>query len=278
MKRFPTSCQDTLVSQEFFQLKKHPEHTFLQTTPQPSIEALPKYYLSSGYRSHNPSKINVIDYVYGWIQRRNNAYKLKQLNQFRFSGNALLDVGAGTGGFCVAAQKRGWQCLAIEPSEIARQYGQRHAVAYVDWESIKDHSLDCITLWHVLEHLPNLDNVFKEFERTLKPNGLLVIAVPNWHSWDAQHYFEHWAAYDVPRHLWHFDPESLKALLQKYSWRVDRIFPLPYDAYYAALLSENNRKSFLPHLQAFFKGFYSNWKAKRNQQHSSFVMTAQKRL
>ncbi|MCY1240886.1 Methyltransferase domain protein [compost metagenome] len=126
-------------------------------------------------------------------------------------------------------------------------------------------------MWHVLEHVPNLEDQIKELKRLLKPNGSIIIAVPNFKSYDANHYKEFWAAYDVPRHLWHFSKTAIHKLFQKENIELVKILPMKFDSFYVSLLSEKYKTGKMNFVKAFFVGLKSNWKAKRNFEYSSHI-------
>ncbi|MCB9186630.1 MAG: methyltransferase domain-containing protein [Flavobacteriales bacterium] len=92
-----------------------------------------------------------------------------------------------------------------------------------------------------MEHVHRLDETLIEFHRILKPNGNLIIAVPNHTSYDAKIYREDWAAYDVPRHLYHFNPLTIEPLLNDAGFELTRMKPMWFDSVYVSLLSEKNR-------------------------------------
>jgi predicted SAM-dependent methyltransferase len=132
-------------------------------------------------------------------------------------------------------------------------------------------SFDVITLWHVLEHLPNLENQLSTFKRLLKSNGTLIIAVPNYKSYDALYYKSFWAAFDVPRHLWHFSEDSISKLVSKQNMRVEKTLPMKFDSYYVSLLSEKYKNGVSNIFNAVRVGWLSNFKAKRSGEYSSLI-------
>jgi 2-polyprenyl-3-methyl-5-hydroxy-6-metoxy-1,4-benzoquinol methylase len=136
---------------------------------------------------------------------------------------------------------------------------------------LQSHSFDVITMWHVLEHVPDIGNQIKELKRLLKPDGTLLIAVPNFNSYDAKHYGVFWAAYDVPRHLWHFSKTAIKMLFEKEDMKLEKVLPMKFDAFYVSLLSEKYKSGKMNFFKAFFVGLQSNWSAKRNFEFSSHI-------
>ena len=180
------------------------------------------------------------------------------------------------------AYKNHWSVCGIEPNNSARTIANKkvnNKVHDIDHLlKLQEESFDIITLWHVLEHLPKLHDHIAVFNKLLKPDGKLIIAVPNYKSFDANHYKEFWAAYDVPRHLWHFSKTAISKLVKKEHMKVERVRPMIFDAYYVALLSEKYKSGSMNIVKAFWVGFKSNLKAKRSGEYSSLIYIIKKRL
>ena len=267
--------KDHSVSGEYFQLIENSEYGFLETTPQPSAETLPDYYKSEDYISHTDSKRNLFESVYHMVRKISLKQKLKLINKFTTDQKYLLDVGCGTGDFLQVAKQNTWKISGIEPNAQARTIANNktdNAVFEID-ELLKFQpaSFNVITLWHVLEHLPNLEEQVQIFKKLLKPDGTLIIAVPNYKSYDAKYYKEFWAAYDVPRHLWHFNKESVSKLASKVSMKVVKTKPMYFDAFYVSLLSEKYKNGKMNFLRGSLVGFLSNLKAIRTKEVSSLI-------
>src|SRR5690606_25428262 len=232
-------CKDHSVTKEEFNLIKDVESDMLVTTPQPDAENLFKYYDSDDYISHTDSKRSLFEKVYQLIKQYSLHKKLRIINRFSPTKGTLLDVGAGTGDFLQCSKKGGWQIQGVEPNIKARKLADEKGVHLLDdIDEVTNQKFDVITLWHVLEHIPNLESYIIKLKGLLKDNGILVIAVPNYKSYDAKYYKEFWAAYDVPRHLWHFSIKSIKFLFSKEKMKVVKILPMVFDSYYVSLLSE----------------------------------------
>ena len=272
--------KDYSVSGEEFQLITNHKFGYLETTPQPSLENLSSYYESEDYISHTNSKRNLFEKTYHIIRNVSLKRKLKLINSFNSEEHKLLDIGCGTGAFLKIAKDNGWRISGIEPNEKARSIANEScegSVFNIDYlESFKEESFDVITLWHVLEHLPNLEAQVLILKKLLKPNGALVIAVPNYKSFDALYYKNFWAAFDVPRHLWHFSRESMSSLFKIANMAVEKTLPMVFDSFYVSLLSEKYKGSFLKLLPAFFVGLLSNIKAKRSREYSSLIYVIKK--
>ncbi|GAA4305953.1 class I SAM-dependent methyltransferase [Aestuariibaculum suncheonense] len=267
--------KDHSVSGEEFSLIENPEFGFLETTPQPSLEKLPDYYKSEDYISHTDAKRNAFEKVYHLVRSYALNRKLQLINSFPSESKTILDIGCGTGDFLQTAQRNGWTIFGVEPNEEARGVANQktnNSVFDVDQLSeFENESFDVITLWHVLEHLPNLEQQITALKKLLKPNGTLVIAVPNFKSYDAEYYKSFWAAYDVPRHLWHFNATSISKLFSTVSIEVIKIKPMLFDAFYVSLLSEKYKTGKMNFVRAFWVGLQSNVKAITSKEASSLI-------
>ncbi|RYD72784.1 MAG: class I SAM-dependent methyltransferase, partial [Sphingobacteriales bacterium] len=207
------TVKDHSVSRETFELLLDEELQLLKTHPQPQPEALGRYYESDDYISHTDGKRSLFEKLYHTVKQKALRDKIKLVQQFQPKKGALLDIGCGTGDFLVVAKNAGWDITGIEPSTKAKAIAANKSVVFAEnLEAIPSHSKDVITMWHVLEHVPDVQKQIAELKRILKPDGVLIVAVPNYKSYDAQYYKQFWAAYDVPRHLWHFSKTSIKKL------------------------------------------------------------------
>ena len=274
-KKLYLTVKDHSVSGEEFQLLYNQDLEILETFPQPNSDKLPDYYKSEDYISHTDNKRNLFEKAYQYVKRISLKRKVKLINSFSTNGKTLLDIGCGTGDFLNIAQQHNWEINGIEPDEKARNiannktnnsvFGTEQLLKY------KSKSFDVITLWHVLEHLPKLDEHISIFKKLLKTNGVLIIAVPNYKSYDAQHYKSYWAAYDVPRHLWHFSKNSISKLAGHNNMKVIKTLPMKFDAFYVCLLSQKYKSGIMNPLKAFWVALRSNIKANRNQEYSSLI-------
>ncbi len=271
------TVKDHSVSGEEFELIQNSEYGFLETTPQPPSDKLPGYYQSEDYISHTDSKRNLFEKAYHVVRSISLKKKLNLINSYASQEKNLLDVGCGTGDFLEIAQQNNWHVSGIEPNEKARNIANKktnNTVFKTDQLlKFESNSFDVITLWHVLEHLPNLEEQMATFKTLLKPNGTLIIAVPNYKSFDAIHYKQFWAAYDVPRHLWHFNKASISKLVAKFNFKVDRIKPMWFDVFYVSLLSEKYKTGTMRPVKGFYIGMLSNLKALRSKEASSLIYT-----
>ena len=269
------TVKDHSVSGETFDLIKNSEFDILETSPQPKGDKLLDYYKSEDYISHTNTKRNLFEKAYHFVRQIALKRKLKLINSFQTQEKHLLDIGCGTGDFLETAKNNGWQITGIEPSDNAREIANKktnNSVYKIEQLlKLEPNSFDVISLWHVLEHLPNLDEHIKIFKRLLKSNGRLVIAVPNYKSFDALYYKSFWAAFDVPRHLWHFSKTGIQKLFAQENFDVEKIEPMKFDAFYVCLLSEKYKSGFMNPIKAFWIGFKSNTRAKQTKEYSSLI-------
>lgn len=268
---FFQKVRDYSVSKEIFELHHNPEYDLLITFPKPSLEKLPSYYESEDYISHTDGKRSLFERVYHVIKGIALKNKLKLINTQAAKGR-LLDIGAGTGDFLVTAQKDGWQTTGIEPSAKAKTIAQSKGVTFVEALSDLDNqSFDVITMWHVLEHVPNLHEYISELKRLIKPNGTIVIAVPNFKSFDAEYYGKYWAAFDVPRHIWHFSKTTIEKLFAEKGMKLTEVLPMKFDSFYVSLLSEKYKTGKMNFIRAFFVGWKSNLSGNKTKEYSSHI-------
>lgn len=268
---FFQKVKDYSVSKEVFELHHNPEYDLLITFPKPSLEKLPSYYESDDYISHTDGKRSLFERAYHFIKGIALKNKLKLINSQSSKGK-LLDIGAGTGDFLMVAKNDGWQITGIEPSEKAKGIAINKGVNFAEsLSALESKSFDVITMWHVLEHVPNLDEYIAELKRLIKPTGTIVIAVPNFKSFDANFYGRHWAAYDVPRHIWHFSKTAIEKLFAEKEMKLVEVLPMKFDSYYVSLLSEKYKSGKMNFIRAFFVGWKSNLNGKKTNEYSSHI-------
>ncbi len=271
-KKHFLTVKDYSVSKETFDLYYDETLDMLITSPQPSLDNLGKYYESVDYISHTDSKRSLFEKAYHFVKSIALKNKLNLINSCNPNKGKLLDIGAGTGDFLLTSKENGWNTIGIEPSEKAKAIAVKKGVAFSDTtEELESHTFDVITMWHVLEHVPNLENQIKELKRLAKPNGTIIIAVPNFKSYDAKYYGKFWAAYDVPIHFWHFSKTAIKLLFEKEEIKLEKVLPMKFDSFYVSLLSEKYKNGKMNFIKAFWIGLVSNWKANRSLEFSSHI-------
>lgn len=268
--------KDFLVSGESFDLIYDKELELLKTIPQPKSEDLAKYYESQDYISHTDEKKGLFSGVYQLVKK----WSLRNKTNLIFAQNSgvgsLLDVGAGTGDFLKVASESGWKVYGMEPNKKASSLALEKGIALKNsLEEFKGEQFDVITLWHVLEHIPNLDETISLLTDLVKPGGALIIAVPNYKSFDASYYGKFWAAYDVPRHLWHFSKTAIEKLFSN-NFEMEKVKPMIFDSFYVSLLSEKYKNGNSFSLKAIWIGLKSNLKARTSKEYSSHMYCLRK--
>jgi 2-polyprenyl-3-methyl-5-hydroxy-6-metoxy-1,4-benzoquinol methylase len=264
--------KDYSVSQEEFDLYYDDNLDMLVTQPQPSLENLGKYYENTNYISHTDGNKSLFEKLYQFVKSIALKNKLKLVNSFSVSKGTILDIGAGVGDFLSVCKKDGWQITGIEPSEKAKQIAINKGVSFVENTSeLQNNSFDVITMFHVLEHVPNLEHQITELKRVLKPNGTILIAVPNFNSFDANYYGKYWAAFDVPIHFWHFSKTAIQRLFANHDLRLVNTLPMKFDSFYVSLLSEKYKTGKMNYFKAFYIGLKSNSYGKKNLEYSSHI-------
>ena len=265
---------------EFFRIAECEDCKLWFTNPRPSDEELGVYYESEDYVSHTDKKDTLIDKVYHAVRSFAVKSKVKLINSFVSEKGKLLDFGAGTGFFLQQARKDGWKVNGVEPSaqarENAKQSHELNLMAPEEFNWSGQGVYDCITLWHVLEHLSDLKGDFQKFTNELRPGGMLLIAVPNHESLDAKIYKQHWAALDVPLHLYHFAKDNIADLARQYNLSLEAIKNMPFDSFYVSMLSEKNAKGKINYLSAFGNGLRSNLATMGKQNASSLIYILRK--
>lgn len=261
--------KDYSISQEVFSLCTCNSCQFIFTADAPVQAEIGKYYASDVYISHTDSKKGLIENLYQLVRKKTLAGKRKLINQYFLLGKgAILDYGCGTGAFLHEMKQHGWKIQGIEPDQGARQKAEQLNKISIgspgNLSYFPQASFDVITMWHVLEHVHDLHQVVEQLKHLLTPNGKLFIAVPNHTSYDAQHYATYWAAYDVPRHLYHFSPFAMKQLMLQHGLQVIEKKGMWFDSFYVAMLSEKYKYGKINYLRAFMIGLYANVKAYLN--------------
>ncbi len=272
-------AKDNTVSKENFIIVKCNSCGFLFTNPRPNKNEIGKYYESETYISHTNRKNGILEKVYHLVRNIALKQKVKLIDKYKKGEKKLLDYGCGTGGFLEVCKANGWQISGIEPNDNARKIAEEQTnikISISKEQENNDKKYSIITLWHVLEHIHDLDETVDWLIEKLDENGRLVIAVPNHKSYDALKYKEHWAAYDLPRHLYHFDQNSIKNLTEKKGLKVIDLIPMYFDSFYVSLLSSKYKEGKMKPISALWTGFVSNIKAMKSKEYSSLIYVIEK--
>ena len=254
---------DYTVSQEEFSLSECQGCSVRFTVNVPTPDKIGRYYESEQYISHTDSKQGLFNKLYQLVRNYSLASKRRLVSKFAHKkSGVILDYGCGTGSFLNEMKSNGWTIKGIEPDAGAAHKAQMLTGSEIgdpaSLNSLVDGSIDVITLWHVLEHVHELHPTVKALKNKLGSDGVLFVAVPNYQSFDAAYYYRFWAAYDVPRHLYHFSKKSMSILMEANGLKIVEILPMWFDSYYVSLLSEGYKKNPLAPLVAFFIGMISN--------------------
>lgn len=266
--------KDEFLTKEDFHICECLNCGLLYTMPRPDKDKIGAYYKSEAYYSHQENKKGFIPKVYERVKSINLKHKYRLATNGMQPGK-LLDIGCGVGDFLHTAEMHGWECIGVEPSEDAKTIAQKRMKGTIitseELEGFPDGAFDVITMWHVLEHVDDLKWQVAQLQRLVKPFGRVIIALPNYKSFDGQFYKEHWAAYDVPRHLNHFNRITLSKIFKTSGLELVKMDKLKWDAYYITYLSEQYRHHSLPLVRGLYRGFISNCKARRSGEWSSLV-------
>lgn len=271
------NCTDFYATGERFSIKECCDCGFRMTDGAPVEAEIGRYYETPDYISHSDTHKGLMNKVYHHVRQYMLRKKVRMV--VKASGKqtgSLLDYGTGTGYFPNAMKQAGWSVSAIEKSAQAREFAKSNfgidVVAESEFDNLAADQFDVITLWHVMEHVENLDHLWENISRCLRPGGTLIVAVPNCSSADEAIYKEHWAAYDVPRHLWHFVPKTMNLLASQKGYTLKQELPMPFDAFYVSMLSEKylGRKSYF--LRGMISGARALAKAVGNKRLSSSII------
>lgn len=268
-------CKDYTVSQENFNIVSCKSCGFKFTNPRPENSVIGDYYKAEEYVSHSNTTKGVVNKLYHSVRNYTLKQKLKLISSY-VSRGTMLDYGCGTGMFLNVCKNDGWETYGMEPDDNARKMSiEKGLDVFSDKDKVSDRIADkkfnAITLWHVLEHVTDMEATLSFFKSKLNNDGVLIIAVPNHVSYDAQYYKEFWAAYDVPRHLHHFDINSMTSLVEKAGFKFQESKPMKFDSFYVSMLSEKYKTGSVNLVKAFLVGLTSNFKAKDTHSYSSTI-------
>lgn len=271
------TAKDHTVSGESFDIWQcaHCSLRFTQDVPGP--EQIGGYYQSEKYISHSETSKGIINWLYLRVRRFTLSSKRKFIEEFTgIKNGSLIDVGAGAGAFLHHMKQSGWTVEGVEPDSqaigrAAEQYGLKLKPSD-ELFNFPDEHFDAVTLWHVLEHVHDLHGYIQQLKKICKPGGRIFIAVPNYTSYDAEHYSSSWAAYDVPRHLYHFSPAAMHELMHRHGCVIEKTQPMWFDSFYVSMLSEKYKTGHSNLFKGFWTGFKSNSKALSNRRKASSVI------
>lgn len=267
--------KDYSVSQESFNIMVCENCNFQFTNPRPNQEEIGKYYKSEDYISHSDKSNTPINFLYKLARKYALSSKKKLINSLtKNKKGRILDYGCGTGYFLKTMKDNGWKTYGIEPNDDARKIASSKSKVEENIEDLKlkNKKFDVITLWHVLEHIHNLNETMKVLKTILKEKGKIVIAVPNIESYEQSVFEEQWAAYDVPRHLYHFSQDTMNTLILKHGLKIKKIHPMKLDSYYISLLSNKYKFDKNKFIKSIITGYKSNIYAIKNENNYSSLI------
>jgi 2-polyprenyl-3-methyl-5-hydroxy-6-metoxy-1,4-benzoquinol methylase len=264
-------CPDHSVSKEVFQIFICSDCSFKFTNPIPEEDTIGPYYQSEEYISHTDSNKGLINRLYHLVRTITLNQKLALINTYATNEKTLLDIGCGTGYFLKKAKEHSWKIAGMEPDTSARNLAEKNTNEKIatSISQVSNQRFEVITLWHVLEHIHQLDNTLTEIKKRQEQGNTLIIALPNHLSWDAKHYKSFWAAYDVPRHLYHFNKKSVQHLLLSNGYELIKTKPMWFDSIYVSMLSEKYSKRST--ILGIVKGFISNIAGIFSNEYSSHI-------
>jgi 2-polyprenyl-3-methyl-5-hydroxy-6-metoxy-1,4-benzoquinol methylase len=270
------TAEDYLVSNESFEIMECNDCSLRFTSPIPTDNKISNYYESDDYISHTGKGNSVINQIYRIVQYFTLWSKKKKVINFsQMRSGSILDIGCGTGKFLKTMKQSGWEIDGVEINETARRVAENNTGSAIlnqaDFLNSKK-KYDVITLWHSLEHLYDLNKYLNRISTSLNANGVIMIAVPNYQSFDAEYYKQDWAAYDVPRHLYHFSMKAINKLMEKYNFKLIQSKQLPFDPFYVSLLSELSVREKHNILKALLVGWKSYWLGQKDTEKGSSIL------
>lgn len=275
-------CTDHYASGEAYSLMRCNGCGFIFTQDFPDESEIGRYYETPDYVSHSDTREGLMNKIYHGVRR----YMLNQKGNMAEAVTGgkkgrILDIGCGTGYFLDTMARRGWQTLGVEKSPLASQAARDHFGLEIknDLKEVDGvNRFEVISLWHVMEHLQQLPDVFARLRELLTAEGRLIVALPNSGSYDAEYYGAMWGAYDVPRHLWHFSPETFSTLARREGFVIEKFAPMPFDAFYVSMLSEKYSGHKAAFLRGMYRGSIALLHSLRNPRKSSSIIYVLRRI
>ena len=270
------TAKDCLVSGELFDIMECKDCYLCFTSPIPAENEIGNYYETDDYISHTGKGNSVINQIYRIVQYFTLQTKKKKVINFsQMRSGSILDIGCGVGKFLTTMKQSGWGIDGVEINEAARKIAENNTSSVIMNQADffdSNQKYDVITLWHSLEHLYDLSKYLNKISTSLNTNGIILIAVPNYQSFDADYFEQDWAAYDVPRHLYHFSMKAINKLMEKYNFKLLHSKQLPFDSFYVSLLSEISVRENHNIINALFVGWKSYWQGQKDEEKGSSIL------
>ncbi len=254
-------AKDYTVSKNTFNIVRCAACDLLFTNPRPEAEQASYFYQSENYISHSNTQKGFINKLYHAVRKITLKQKTNLIQGEQKGTKNLLDIGCGNGHFLHACQQDGWNTFGMEldPETAARAAALTGQSIFPNLQAIPEEpQFELISLWHVLEHVYEIDAYFEFFKKRINPGGKLLLALPNSKSFDADYFKEFWAAYDVPRHIYHFNPETIQSIAKKHGFKLAKQHGQIFDSFYIALLSHEYKTGSKKLIASFFVGLWSN--------------------
>lgn len=259
-----TKTRDFSTSSEEFVIVKCQDCKFLFTNPRVKEENIGEYYKSDKYISHTNSDKGLFNFLYQKVRKYAIKTKTKLLLN-SIDTTKHLDIGCGTGEFLNSCKQKNIECVGVEPSEIARTKAIKNYNIDVrsdtNLNQFSEDKFDSVSMWHVLEHVYDLNKTIENLNKIIRKDGVLIVALPNHKSFDAKNYKNYWAAWDVPIHVNHFCPKTITKLMSKYDFTLKNKIGMKFDSFYVSLLSSEYRSGRKNYLEGFIIGIISNLSA-----------------
>lgn len=275
------SVKDFSVTGNTFAVWSCRSCSFRFTQDAPSMQEIGSYYQFEDYISHTDTKKGLINQLYHTVRQYTLQQKRKMISRLTAkTSGSILDIGCGTGAFLETMKASGWHTIGLEPDASAREKALARTLDVRPSEELftLDQPFHAITMWHVLEHVHDLHGYLNKIHSILADDGVFIVAVPNYTSGDQLAYQQYWAAYDVPRHLYHFSPASMQTLMSKHGFHLVKTMPMWFDSFYVSMLSEKYRNGKVNYVSAFLHGLQSNVNALMNSKKCSSVIYVLKKL
>jgi 2-polyprenyl-3-methyl-5-hydroxy-6-metoxy-1,4-benzoquinol methylase len=191
-------------------------HVYLD--PRPTQQEIGQYYPES-YKEYTTRIDDEPNPFIRWNRQYGMAKRCRAVTNRRPPGR-LLDVGCGTGLYMDAMRKRGWEVWGEDMTPIAvrfarERFGLDVFEGTLEQAAYPDAHFDVVTLWNVIEHVPDPPATLREIARILRPGGLVVMGTPNVDALDAHVFGRYWALWEAPRHFNVFSPETLGRVLRQ---------------------------------------------------------------
>ena len=270
-KNLHCETKDYLVTGESFKVYLDQNNIIGKTHPIPQKEEMDKYYESEEYYPHSLNKKSLLAFLYTITRKHMHLKRLTWIRGYIKKNTSILDYGCGSGDFVKYLRSKSIDAYGYEPN-----YNFCEHDFLTNQEGWKNKKYEVIVLWHVLEHIHNPFDLIQSLKKRLNKKGKILIAIPNFKSFDSKYYGKYWAGYDTPRHLWHFSRKGLGLMAKENNFKVLKVKSLHLDSIYVSCLSEKYKRSPFPLLIGIVIGCISILKSFFTKESSSFLFVLKK--